>query len=149
MSGWLKLPSGEPALLDRLPLLTMGELVAEVVARCEEGERPVAFFGVSEADLGKRGGAESEPGERLEAAREGILLVVALADDRASLLSLASARLPRSGRGSTYPALTSYVPAFHHFERELHEEFGVEPSGHPWLKPVRYPARALARGDHP
>jgi len=152
VSQWLTLRNGEPARLDRLPLLSMSELVAEVVARCEEGERPVAFFGVAEGDLGRGGEAErggSEPGGGSERAREGILLVVALADDRASLLSLASAHLPRSGRGSSYPALTSYVPAFHHFERELHEEFGVEPSGHPWLKPVRYPVGARAKGELP
>ena len=147
MSQWLSLHNGEPARLDRLPLLTMGELVSDVVARCEEGERPVAFFGVADGDL--RHGGEGETERDTEGTRQGILLIVALADDRISLLSLASAHLARSGRGSTYPALTSYVPAFHHFERELHEEFGVEPSGHPWLKPVRYPVSARAKGVLP
>ncbi len=159
MSGWLPLRNGEAAPLDRVPLLAMGELVADVVARCEEGERPVAFFGVPAQEVGLGGeggrggapgrGAGSEGGVGPERAQGSVLLMVALADDRTSLLSVASARLSRSGRGSSYPSLTSYVPAFHHFERELHEEFGVEPSGHPWLKPVRYPASALARGDHP
>lgn len=38
--------------------------------------------------------------------------------------------------------LKSLTPAFnclHIFEREIHENFGVEFEGHPWLKPVRYP----------
>jgi len=33
---------------------------------------------------------------------------------------------------------------FHIFEREIHEEFGINFSGHPWLKPVRY---AFSRAD--
>ena len=28
---------------------------------------------------------------------------------------------------------------FHVFEREIHEQFGIEFPGHPWLKPIRYP----------
>ncbi len=36
-------------------------------------------------------------------------------------------------------ALTSFCPAMHIFEREIHENHGVEFAGHPWLKPVRYP----------
>ncbi len=39
-----------------------------------------------------------------------------------------------------YPALTVDIPAFHIFERELWEECGLTPLGHPWLKPLRYPA---------
>jgi Ni,Fe-hydrogenase III large subunit len=37
-----------------------------------------------------------------------------------------------------YPALTPSHPAFHLFERELAEQCGVTPEGHPWLKPVRF-----------
>ncbi len=38
-----------------------------------------------------------------------------------------------------YQSLSMEFPAFHLFERELWEEFGVTPLGHPWLKPVRFP----------
>jgi Ni,Fe-hydrogenase III large subunit len=41
-----------------------------------------------------------------------------------------------------YHALTADDPAFHCFERELHEQCGVRIAGHPWLKPVRF-----ERGD--
>lgn len=34
--------------------------------------------------------------------------------------------------------LTTDIPAFHCFEREMHEQTGVRIAGHPWLKPVRY-----------
>ncbi len=36
-------------------------------------------------------------------------------------------------------SLTPGFPQLHIFEREIHENFGVEFEGHPWLKPVRYP----------
>jgi Ni,Fe-hydrogenase III large subunit len=37
----------------------------------------------------------------------------------------------------TYPALTPECPEAHLFEREIAEQCGVVPEGHPWLKPVR------------
>jgi hypothetical protein len=33
------------------------------------------------------------------------------------------------------------------FERELAEEFGIEPVGHPWLKPVRYPQNPIRKNS--
>ncbi len=38
------------------------------------------------------------------------------------------------------PSLTEKHFQFHIFEREIHENFGIGFPGHPWLKPVRYPA---------
>ncbi len=40
--------------------------------------------------------------------------------------------------GSRYPALTTTVTQAHWFERELAEQWGVVPEGHPWLKPIRF-----------
>lgn len=36
-----------------------------------------------------------------------------------------------------YESITKANPALHLFEREIYENFGIEPVGHPWLKPVR------------
>ena len=36
-----------------------------------------------------------------------------------------------------YHALTADLPAFHCFEREVHEQTAVRMAGHPWLKPIR------------
>jgi hypothetical protein len=36
---------------------------------------------------------------------------------------------------------------FHMFEREIAEQFGVRPEGHPWLKMVRYHANYRGRPD--
>jgi len=41
--------------------------------------------------------------------------------------------------GRQYPALTPECPQAHLFEREIYEQRGIEPVGHPWLKPVRFP----------
>jgi Ni,Fe-hydrogenase III large subunit len=37
-----------------------------------------------------------------------------------------------------YPSLSAAFPAAQIFERELWEQTGLEPAGHPWLKPVRF-----------
>lgn len=67
------------------------------------------------------------------------ILFAVLAEDSSGLLSLASART-----GDSYPAVTPDCEQAHMFEREIAEQLGVTPSGHPWLKPVRYP---LFRAD--
>lgn len=40
--------------------------------------------------------------------------------------------------GHSYEALTPRCPQAHWFERELFEQHGVFPEGHPWLKPIRF-----------
>jgi Ni,Fe-hydrogenase III large subunit len=37
-----------------------------------------------------------------------------------------------------YQALTPDCPQVHLFEREIAEQYGVRPDGHPWFKPVRF-----------
>ncbi|MDB5307524.1 MAG: dehydrogenase (ubiquinone) 30 kDa subunit [Gemmataceae bacterium] len=44
----------------------------------------------------------------------------------------------RTAVGDDYPALTPEAPQAHWFERELAEQWGVVPKGHPWLKPIRF-----------
>ncbi len=40
--------------------------------------------------------------------------------------------------GESFPSLTPACPQVHLFEREIAEQFGLRPEGHPWLKPVRF-----------
>ena len=47
----------------------------------------------------------------------------------------------------TYPALTSRCEPFHMFEREIAEQYGIRPEGHPWLKMVRYHANCRGVED--
>ncbi|MDD9305156.1 MAG: hydrogenase [Desulfobacter sp.] len=47
----------------------------------------------------------------------------------------------------TYPCLTQECEPFHLFEREIAEQFGIRPEGHPWLKMVRYHPNSQGRDD--
>jgi Ni,Fe-hydrogenase III large subunit len=63
-----------------------------------------------------------------------IELVAVLADDVQGHLETTSTRL----EGDSFQSLTPQCPQVHLFEREISEQFGVKPIGHPWLKPVRF-----------
>jgi Ni,Fe-hydrogenase III large subunit len=62
-------------------------------------------------------------------------LYAVVADDINGLLYVLSGAT-RSGR---FPSLTDRHPQVHLFEREIFEQTGALPEGHPWLKPVRFP----------
>ena len=47
----------------------------------------------------------------------------------------------------TYPSLSILCEPFHMFEREIAEQFGIRPKGHPWLKMVRYHANYQNKDD--
>lgn len=56
----------------------------------------------------------------------------------------------RGKRGDSFDSLTPRHPAVQMFERELWEQAGLTPAGHPWLKPVRYEgARQQQMAQHP
>jgi Ni,Fe-hydrogenase III large subunit len=40
--------------------------------------------------------------------------------------------------GATFPSLASRCAQVHLFEREIAEQWGIRPEGHPWFKPVRF-----------
>lgn len=60
-------------------------------------------------------------------------LVAVIAFDADNTLAV-SRSVPFCG---PYPALTPMHPQAHLFEREVWEQHGLKPDGHPWLKPVR------------
>ncbi len=47
-------------------------------------------------------------------------------------------RLLRTRIGERFPSLTPRFSQLHLFEREIAEQYGVVPEGHPWFKPVRF-----------
>jgi Ni,Fe-hydrogenase III large subunit len=57
------------------------------------------------------------------------------ADDKNSLLRVCAFDVLRED--GIFPSLTPSWTAAHLFEREIAEQFGIRPEGHPWLKPVR------------
>ena len=67
-------------------------------------------------------------------AASDLRLFAVLAEDAEKRLRVAWTRL----EGPRYPALTPECPQAHLFEREIAEQFGIIPEGHPWFKPLRY-----------
>ena len=65
---------------------------------------------------------------------DGLTLYLVLADDDEGVLECARAELD----GAELSSMTEAAPEVHLFERELAEQWGVAPVGHPWLKPVRF-----------
>jgi len=55
-----------------------------------------------------------------------------------SEMATATLRVFATDVSDRYPALTPSCPAAHWFEREIAEQWGVRPEGHPWLKPIRF-----------
>jgi Ni,Fe-hydrogenase III large subunit len=69
-------------------------------------------------------------------------------DERHSLELLAT----EVGASDSLQSLTAQHRAFHAYEREMHEAYGLSFEGHPWLKPLRYPHDKATTGtmyDYP
>ncbi len=65
-------------------------------------------------------------------------LFCCMADDSSGNILVSSAFIGKDSKNK-YPSFTARQLAFHVFERELHENFGIRYTDHPWLKPLRYP----------
>lgn len=46
-----------------------------------------------------------------------------------------------------YSSMTAVTEKFHMFEREIAEQYGIKPVGHPWLRMVRYHKNLIGRND--
>jgi Ni,Fe-hydrogenase III large subunit len=118
-TAFLPFQNGERLDRGRIPRLSFDELRADALRIAGDGGKVVQFFAFEE------GGS--------------LVLVAVLRTDQ---LLVASAELPES-----YASLTAESEVFHLFEREIAEQFGVVPDGHPWLKMVRYHANSTGRPD--
>jgi Ni,Fe-hydrogenase III large subunit len=68
---------------------------------------------------------------------ESVKLICCIADDSDQVILISSCIVHT---GDEMTSLTSKLFCFEKFEREIHENFGLNFIGHPWLKPVRYPS---------
>jgi Ni,Fe-hydrogenase III large subunit len=107
--------AGPRGLVPELPFPDFRHALLEAVGA---GQRVAALFGDAQSPGG------------------GLDLYAVLADHSRALLRVAKTPLT----GDRFPSLTPDCPQVHLFEREVAEQFGVRPEGHPWLKPVRYHA---------
>jgi len=96
-----------------VPVWPVADFVRATAAELNRGARLCAWFGVPE-------GANT-------------CLMAMLAFDADNTLAVGRSQSFTGG----YPALTTTHPQAHLFEREVWEQHGLTPAGHPWLKPVR------------
>ncbi len=99
--------------LIELPQLDYAQFSESLLAEVATDSRVASYFGRPIAD--------------------GLELFAVLANDWKGKLALLRTRI-----NDSFPSLTPECPQLHLFERELAEQYGVRPVGHPWLKPVRF-----------
>ncbi|WP_394842303.1 NADH-quinone oxidoreductase subunit C [Pendulispora brunnea] len=117
MTALLSVRSGKAVERDAIPRLEFEDFRRAIVEAPSRRERVAALFGTP-----------------LQAREEGVELVVVLAFDEEGLIKVGSTVLS----GDAFPSMTAECPQVHLFEREIAEQWGVVPEGHPWLKPVRF-----------
>ncbi|HEX9107035.1 MAG TPA: NADH-quinone oxidoreductase subunit C, partial [Longimicrobiales bacterium] len=120
----LELRNAQACGREEIPALNVMHFRERVVTRVALGLRLVTLFGLS---------AE---GERVQ-------LLAVLANDAEGTLELV-----RTEVADRFPSLTPDCPQAARFEREICEQMGLLPEGHPWLKPLRSPTGAH-RGPGP
>lgn len=124
MDAILEIRPGQAVPLADVPRLEPGEFHQQVLHQVLSGWRIAALFGAP--NLGRR-----------------LRLVAVLAHDGRGVLAPFSAPV-KDGR---FPSLTPECAQAHWFEREIFEQWSVEPVGHPWLKPIRFHRPWTAAGD--
>ncbi|HRR32835.1 MAG TPA: NADH-quinone oxidoreductase subunit C [Kiritimatiellia bacterium] len=116
LADFVSVANGQAVALERVPVLPLESLHAAIASGVVSGCRVSALFGA----------AAPQPG--------ATRLYAVLADDGQNRLWVAASDVI----GDSYPSLTPRCAQAHLFEREIAEQFGLRPEGHPWLKPVRY-----------
>jgi Ni,Fe-hydrogenase III large subunit len=101
----------------RVPLVSVEIFRQSVIDAVASGARIISFFG--------------QPTDGTAGAMPARLIAV-LASDSQGAMALLSTNV-----NDSYASLTPDCPQAHLFEREIAEQCGITPIGHPWLKPVR------------
>lgn len=121
MTAGLSLPNGGVVALADIPSFPIAEFRRSILADIRDGGRLAALFGCPAGDA--------------------VRLYALMAMKDTGLISVVSSEVRDS-----YPALTPECPQAHLFEREIAEQWRIEPVGHPWLKPMRFqPPRRAGR----
>jgi Ni,Fe-hydrogenase III large subunit len=117
-NGFAVLRTGQAIPRGQVPQVSIQDFRRTIVSAVASGQRVAAFFGDAPTST-----------ERVD-------LYAVLADSARGLLHVGKATLD----SDRFPSLTPDCPQVHLFEREIAEQYGVCPEGHPWLKPVRFHA---------
>ncbi len=113
---WITTANGTCLKETAIPRLDCADFVKAVDSMLADEKRLVLFFGAKDGARGTR-------------------VYCVFADDEDSKLHVTSGIFPE-GNG-TFPSFSAKHPGFYVFERELFEETGIIPEGHPSLEPVR------------
>lgn len=114
--AFAKIKTERLVAFDETPILDPVDFAAAIRDAILEGSRIVSYFGTPDPE-GK-----------------GVELLAVMAGDASNALGVA-----RSFVGSdNFPSIARDCPQAQLFEREIAEQCGIRPAGHPWLKPVRY-----------
>ena len=106
--------NGQAVLLADIPTLSIESFRQSLIQAPSQHRRVAALFGASEPDGLRLYGV-------LAGAGEGQLFVIAALVE-----------------GTAFASMTPECPQVHLFERELFEQWGIVPEGHPRLNPVRF-----------
>ena len=112
--------------LDAIPDLAPDAFARAMAEALASGCRVASYFG-SRPPGGKSGKAGVD-GSR------AIGLYAILADDSGGGILAAGCRV----EGESFVSIARDFPQVQLYEREIAEQFGLVPAGHPWLKPVRW-----------
>jgi Ni,Fe-hydrogenase III large subunit len=112
----MTLHAGQAVALALVPQLAMDDFRQALLGMPARGQRLAALFG----DAANAGDA--------------VDLYAVIAHGSRSMLRVMKTRLD----ADSYASLTPECPQAHLFEREIAEQYGVRPEGHPWFKPVRF-----------
>ncbi|MGE5190875.1 MAG: NADH-quinone oxidoreductase subunit C, partial [Deltaproteobacteria bacterium] len=113
-SSLLSLHNAQAVRLEDVPDVDITAFLAAIWEKTRGGDRLSALFGTPDKSGQTR-------------------LYAILADDEHGTLACLSASVL-----DRYPSLTPDCPQAHWFEREIAEQWGIVPEGHPWLKPIRF-----------
>jgi Ni,Fe-hydrogenase III large subunit len=116
------LQNNQTVLMDSIPVLGYEEFSDLLVSAIrDEGMHCVNYYGFEDGDK--------------------IKLIGCLADDQnGSILVLSSL----AEKGQSLTSITPRETSYEKYEREIHENFGIRFTGHPWMKPVRFPSAGAA-----
>ncbi len=114
--SFAQLTNGRAVGLETIPTLGFDRFKQAIIDGVAAGQRVSAMFGDTAAHS------------------EGTQLYAVMADDEQNQLCVGRTQI----EGDQFPSLTPQCPQVHLFEREIAEQYGLNPIGHPWLKPVRY-----------
>src|SRR5262249_31485206 len=114
-TGFAALHPGQAIPREQVPDLTFPDFRAAILSGVARGQRVAALVGDVPSSTGE------------------LHLYAVLADSARALLRVGRASVD----ADSFPSLTPDDPQVHIFEREIAEQYGARPDGHPWLKPVR------------